>query len=75
MLKQEMLTVAETTRQITNDLGIDARLAGRCNGLLNVNHAAFDIARHAFFFLLQASCEYDVRMINAAAINPRYVEI
>ena len=41
---------------------IDPRIAWRCNGLLNVDHAAFDIAGHAFFFLMQASCEDNVGM-------------
>ena len=62
MSKRKVPAVVNTSRQVTDDLRIDARVTRRCNGLSNVNHAAFDIARHTFFFLLQAACEDDVRM-------------
>ena len=37
--------------------------ARRVNGLLNMDDAAFHVARDAFFFLLQASGENDVGVV------------
>src|SRR5437773_11994534 len=62
MLKGKVPPVVKTSRQIADDLGIDARFTRGCNRLLNVDDAAFNVTRHTFFFLLQASGEYDVRM-------------
>src|SRR5204862_4188169 len=62
MPKRESPAVVKTPRQITDDLGIDARVTRRCNRLLNVDDAAFDVTRDTLFFLLQAACQDDIRV-------------
>ena len=55
--------MAETLRQITDDPRIDARVPGRINRLVDLDHASFDVAHYAFFFFLQASGKDDVRVM------------
>src|SRR5438552_9405526 len=52
------LFLTQTSRQLAVDPGIGTRISRRIHGLRDMNHAAFQVARHAFLFFLHTARQH-----------------
>src|SRR5262245_4230888 len=63
MLKRKQRSLAQSPRDVADDRAVDARVAGRIDGLLNVDDAPLGAADDALLFFLKAAGKHDVRVM------------